>query len=186
LDKIFITKPFFMPVSKHAINYGVISGLALIALFVVFHYAGIKVNWLQNLLSYGLLAVLIYSGSVKYRDEHSGGFLSYGRAVWLGFLISFICGAFISFFMYLFLSFVDPETIVKALEEAESNMIDQGLTDEQIEVGMSYARRFTTPGMIMIITIFGYVIVGTIISLLTSYFVKKDNESFENFTKYDN
>ena len=49
----------------------------------------------------------------------------------------------------------------------------QGLTEDQIEQAMLLTSKMMTPGWISIMSIFNGVIYGTIISLVSSIFVKK-------------
>ena len=55
----------------------------------------------------------------------------------------------------------------------EENLLKQGMSEDQIEAAMAITAKMMTPGWLSIMGLFGSVIAGTIISLVTSIFVKK-------------
>jgi hypothetical protein len=54
------------------------------------------------------------------------------------------------------------------------------MTEEQIAMGEKYARMFMTAPMMMIFSVIGQTFWGTLISLITSIFLRKDPPPFDN------
>jgi uncharacterized membrane protein YcjF (UPF0283 family) len=68
---------------------------------------------------------------------------------------------------------VDPNLIEQIKAVQEQTMLAKGMSEDQVEAGMKIAERFMSPGIMAISSIFGSAVIGTIISLITSIFVKK-------------
>jgi hypothetical protein len=167
-------------------NYGAYSGLAMIVIFLAMHYAGVNnTNSSIQWLSYIPLAVLIFLGSRNLRDNVGGGFISYGKALGSGVLISFFCGILVGFFMYVFMKVIDTDQklLSTMLEQNEQAMLKQNLSEEQIEQSMEIAQKFMTPGVISVMSVFGYTLIGLPISLVAAFFIKREDKSFDGFIK---
>lgn len=166
---------------QNSMKWGFYTGLALIALSLIFYILNVDPNnrGLQ-FLSYPILIAGIVFGTKIYRDNALEGFISYGRSVGSGVLISLFASIIIALYTYLFFAFVDPSFVEKILEITEQDMIDRGMSDQDIDMGMEMARKFTTPGMMAVTSIFIYTFMGLIFSLLTSFFLKKNKPMFDN------
>lgn len=167
-------------------NFGAILGLGLCALSGVFMALGMTQSGVQQWIMYAGIISFIYFGTKSFRDKHNDGFISFGSALSSGVLISFFSSVILAFFLYLYLTLIDGSMIEKSLEMAEQKMITDGMPDEQIEMGLKYARMFTTPLMMAIITIMWNTFMGLIFALLTSAFLKKENTDFNQFIEKNN
>ncbi len=56
------------------------------------------------------------------------------------------------------------------------------MTEEQITVAEKYARMMFAPIPMFLLTLVGYMFMGTIITLLCSIFIKKERPPFDNIT----
>ena len=175
-----------MTITKNAMNFGAILGLSLCALSGVFLALGMSQSGVQQWIMYALIICFIYIGTKSFRDKQSDGFISFGNALSSGVLISFFSAVILAFFLFLYLTLVDASMIEKSMEIAEQKMITDGMPDDQIEMGMKYARMFTTPLMISIITVMWNTFMGLIFALLTSAFLKKENTDFNQFIENNN
>jgi predicted membrane protein len=85
-------------------------------------------------------------------------------------------------YSYVFLTFIDPSylerIIAQALEETETKMLEQGLSEEQIEPGLAMTRKFMSPAMMSTFSVLGSALFGAILSLLAAAFLKKEDKSF--------
>ncbi len=167
-------------------NYGAIAGLAMIIFFLVLHYAGLaNTNSPLQWVAYIMMGAIMFYGTRNLRDQAEGGFISYGRALGSGVLISFFCGVILGFFMYIFMKVIDTnqEMITKILEQNEQNMLDQNMSEEQIEQAMEMTRKFMTPGFMSLMSVFIYTFFGLLISLVLAFFLKREDKSFDGFIK---
>jgi len=136
-----------------------------------------RTGWI-NYLTFIILIIGIIFGTKNYRDKYCGGFLSYGRCLGSGAIISIIVGVIMAVFTYLFYQYFDPSELQKIIEAAEQNMLDKGMTDEQIDQAMAFSRKFMSPAGMSVSLIFGLAFWGTIFSLIIAIFLKKNDDSF--------
>ena len=165
---------------KSALNYGALMGLV----FLVINYCTYLFDLSNNkIFSYGsmaLLAAAISYGIKKYKDEQCKGFITYGGALGYGVLITLFSAIISSFGSYIYLSFIDDSFIQLALEQAEIGMIEQGQTEEVIEMAMTWTSKVLSPIGIFISGIIITTFTGFIVSLIASAFLKNDPDTFEN------
>jgi len=164
---------------RHSINYGAFTGGGLI-LFSLLTYS-LDINFQSPLmyLAFILLAAGIFLGIKSYRDNVLNGFISYGKCIALGVMISLFASILLAVYSYLFFSFFDTTMIKKILDQTEENMVKKGMTEEQIEMAMKYSAKFMKPLWMAIMSIVMYTFWGTIISLIIGIFTKKEDPSFE-------
>lgn len=166
------------PIS-HGMNYGAMVGLGMVILSILFYIIDQSSNEIRSYIDYLIILVGLYMGILNYRDVVSGGYLNYGSCIKIGSLISFFAAVIFSFYTYVFFTFIDPDVINVILDQVEQSMIDQGSSDDEIEMAMGYSRQFMTPLMLTIGTLFSYSIMGTVFSLGISFLLKKESDIFQ-------
>lgn len=173
------TAPVKCTLMSNSIKYGLFTGIAMILVALLLYTFDLNgASWAQ----YGSMLVLfagIIVGTIAFRDKCNQGFLSYGRSLGSGVLISLGAGILLAIYTYLFLAFFDPAQIMQMAQVAEEKLMEQGLSDEQIDQALSMTKMFMTPASIAVTSIFSMLLWGTLFSLLASIFVKKDNKNFE-------
>ncbi len=152
-------------------TYGLLTaiGLILITLFTyIFNLT--EVRWI-SFLSYVLLLAGIIFGTIKFRDDDLGGFISYGRSFGFGTLVSLFASLISGLFVYVFYKFIAPDAFEQLRIIAEQNMIEANpdITDQQLD----FALRMMSPLMLFISSIFSITFIGAVFSLVTSAFLKK-------------
>lgn len=165
---------------KSALNFGAIVGLILMILSLVTYVFEMYDNKLFGYLSWVVLAAGIVIGIKKYRDGALNGFISYGNALGYGVLLAFFASIIASFASYIYLGFIDSSFLEFQLEQTEIQMIEQGQAEETIEMAMSWTRKVVSPIGFFIMGILGTTMLGLVISLIASAFLKNDPDSFEN------
>ncbi len=164
---------------KNSMNFGALCGLSVIFVSLLMYLLGVKSNFLNTVLLFGVLIIFIFVGTKYYRDQHLGGIISYGRSVGSGVLISLFMAIIVAFYVYTFLKFMAPDELTKIYEQQEEELYNQGLSEEQIDMALQMAKKYTTPLTIAIGTIFNYTLWGTIFSLIIAAFLKKSGESYQ-------
>jgi len=166
-----------------ALKFGLYTSAAYILVSLVFYVLDVdKTSWLQYLVFLVLIAGIVL-GIIQFRDKHSGGFLSYGKCFSTGVLISLVVGLIMAVYIYLFMTYFDPGQIEEMAELAEQKLVDQGLSDEEIDQTMVIARKFMSPVFSAISSVFSMAFGGAIISLIAAAFLKKNDDSFEGAFK---
>lgn len=163
---------------NNSLKYGLLTGVAMVLLALLLYVLDVNMTgWIQY-VSLVLLLAGIVIGTIAYRDKCSRGYLSYGRSLGSGVLISVFVGLMMAIYSYLFFNFFDPGELLKIKQIAEEKMFEQGLTDEQVDQAMSMTKMFYTPVFIAISGLFSMALWGTVFSLLASIFIKKNDDSF--------
>lgn len=166
---------------KTAMNYGALLGLVLILFSVLLYVLDQTTNKALSWVSYLFIIAGVYLGTKAFRDNVNGGFVTYSQALWTGTLIVVFASFLSAFYTYVFTKFIDPGLITKILDETEMQMLEQpGMTEDTVEQSMKYVKMFITPGMMTVMVVLTYTVVGFVISLITSAILKKENPSFDN------
>lgn len=165
---------------KNALNFGALLGLVLMVINLINFVFELYDNQAFGYITWVIMIGGIIIGIKNYRDNTLNGFISYGSALGYGVLISLFAAIIASFASYVYLSFVDASFIEFTLEQTEITMIEQGQPEEAIEMAMSWTKKIMSPMGLFITGIFATTILGFVISLIASAFLKKDPDSFEN------
>ncbi|NTW23935.1 MAG: DUF4199 domain-containing protein [Lentimicrobium sp.] len=168
---------------NHALKFGLFTSGAYILVSLLFYVLDVdKSSWVQYLVFLVLIAGIVL-GIIQYRDKHAGGFLSYGKCVTAGILISVVVGLVMAVYIYLFMTYFDPGQIEEMAEMAEQKLVDQGMSDEEIDQAMVIARKFMSPVFSAVSSVFSMAFGGAVISLIAAAFLKKNDDSFEGAFK---
>ena len=173
--------------SKSGLQYGFIFGLIMILEFVVGYVLNIdpqtnKVYGItMSVFNYFILPLLfIYLGCINYKTKINSGFISFSECLKIGVSICVIAGLLFALFNATF-AYVFPEYFEEMFRKmrtviAESN---SKLTSEQIDMSISFSKKFMNPAISIPTTAVMYAFFGLIYSLIIGAIVKKDaNQSF--------
>lgn len=165
-------------VFKNALTYGLYTGIAYILVSLLFYALGVDSgSWLNN-LTYIILILGIILATLNYRNKLNSGYITYGKALLTGFYVSLIVGIIAAIYLWLFYSFINPDGIRELLDTAEQKFADAGLSDEMIEQQMRISSKFMKMPLLNVMAFVGMLFSGTVISLITSIFLKKQDDSF--------
>lgn len=164
---------------KNSMNYGAIVGFSLIIVSVIFYLFNITDNIIGAVANYAVLIAGLVFGTKNLRDKLEVGSISYARALGSGVLISFFGSIILGFYMYVFMKFIDPDFQNKMYELMEESMLEQGMSEDAIENAIEMSKNFMTPGFLMVSTFLGFTFWGFLFSLITSIFIKKKNDTFD-------
>ncbi|HRH67422.1 MAG TPA: DUF4199 domain-containing protein [Bacteroidia bacterium] len=169
--------------TKVAMTYGTMYGLAAAALMLIFYFLDTDVkSKAPQWTGWLLLIVFIVLGIKSYRDQDLGGHIGYGKSLGTGVLIS-IFGSIISgAFTLIFFMFIAPEMIQKILDMSQQQLMDQGMSEDQITIAMEWTRKFMTPTWLFIGSVLGTTFMGFLLSLIISIFMKKEQNPFSSNT----
>lgn len=161
-----------------AMRYGLIGGLAMIVLNLVFYLSEMldlsKVLSPVNLIIFVFMVALVILALRYHRDQELGGYLPFTRCLGMGWWLGLTMGIVGAIWAYIFFQFIAPDLVETIREMQIEQMQDQGLSEEQIEQSEKYMAMFTSPGAMAILSIFGNVLMTIIIALFAGLFMKKD------------
>jgi len=161
---------------KVALNYGTISGLSLVILSALWYVTNLSFNQYVGWLNYVVIIGLVIIGTKKQR-ELDDGFITYGKALAVGSVISIVAALLLAIFTYILYTIIDVDLINKlyAMQE-QAMMTNPAITEEQIDTAMEFAKKFTNSTTVSLGAFFGVGFIGFIISLITSAVLKKNKE----------
>ena len=123
-----------------------------------------------------LSLVFVFIGMKQFR-EANGGILSYWKAVKTGVLIAIFPAVAFGLYNLLYVEVIDPEFMVKYADHIiaeksvgksaeEAAAIRQTVLDEQ--------EMFDSPVIMFLVMFLSVVVMGTVVSLISAFFVKKE------------
>ena len=165
-------------VSNTAMRYGIIVGLISVIYSFVLAMLDETMNRGLGAVAYLFLIVGMVM-AFKYFKNHNHGYMSYGQGLGIGTLMSLIVGLLSSIFMYIYINFVDPEMMNRAMEMQRVQMEERGMDDAQIDQAMEMAGKFSSPELMIVFGTLGFVVIGFIIALIVAAIMKNARPEFE-------
>ncbi len=180
LDETTQVDPSTVSPRPVGVRFGLIAALVLVAVGLVFHVTGFAdytgqdstFTWINNILTWGILAGAMILAMKQHRDE-LGGYMSFGRAFMVGFWVTLIVAVITAIWSYVFFSFIAPDVIDVITEAQRDAMIDQGMSDEQIEQAVGFSSWMMNPAMLSLFGAIGTLVLGIIISLIVSAIMQR-------------
>ncbi len=171
---------------KHIITWGGILGLLLVAFSLGLYLLDMTESKPAQWINYIILGTIIFFGTKAKRTD-LGGYLTYGQGLGTGAGIAFFGSVLVAIYTYLFFTVIDPGMLEELILRVEDQMYEQGNAPaEQIDMIMTYTRKFMQPGPMAAMVVLTYSILGLVMSLIISAIVKKEDPSFEaNFIDAD-
>ncbi len=170
---------------QNSLIWGLITGGMLILFSLFLYIFDLMGNKSMAYFSYLLIVLGLVLGTLQYRNKSLGGYISYGQSLASGVLIALFAGIISALFTFIFFTYVDPaayQAIVNAqFEKVANDLSAKGLTDEQIDNAIEMGKKFSSPLITTLSSMFMTPLVGTILMLIISIFIKKNNNSFEAF-----
>jgi flagellar biosynthesis protein FliQ len=157
---------------KTAMIYGLYVGILVVLYSVILYVTGQMQNKTLAYLPLVIYAVCIVLAQISYRDHELNGVISYGQAVGFGVAVMLFSGIIAALYNLIIFK-IDPSLIEQIKIAQEEAYLSSGMSEDQIEKTMEMAAKMMTPGWMAIMGLFAAVFMGTIISLVTSIFVKR-------------
>ncbi|MCW0484394.1 DUF4199 domain-containing protein [Prolixibacteraceae bacterium A06] len=161
---------------KSAMTYGLYLGIALILYNVLLYVAGQNLNTTLGLVSYLIMAAGVFYSQIHYRNTELNGFISYSQALGFGIVVMLFAGVIQSLYSVILIKYLDPSILDQIRVMQEEALMERGMSDEQIEAVGQMMTKMQSPLVIAISGLLTFGFIGFIISLVTSIFVKKNDE----------
>ncbi|MDI1320525.1 MAG: DUF4199 domain-containing protein [bacterium] len=120
-----------------------------------------------------LMIVILWLGIKAVREESEGKYLSYGKGVGSGVLISLYSGLMSSVYTYIHFKFVNPNFVDYQLELIRTKWAAAGMSDAQMERAEGFTRMMMGPGVQACLAPIFVTIFGLIISLIIAAILKR-------------
>ncbi len=161
-----------------AMKYGIITAIAAIVYSAILLVAGLNNN---QALGYVGFVILIVGMVLAMRDfkTANAGYMSYGQGLGIGTMVSGIVGLLASAFTILYTQFIDTNVMQETMDITRQRLEEQGMDDSQIDAAMQMSEKMMTPGLMFLMGILSYVIIGFIISLIVAAIMRRNEPIFE-------
>lgn len=159
---------------KSAMIYGLYLGIVITLYSVILYVAGQNTNKSLGYISFLLYAIGIVIVQIYYRNHELNGSISYGQAVGFGVAVMLFAGTITALYNIIIFK-IDPSLIDQIKAMTEEQYLKSGMSEDQVETTMNMASKMMTPGVMAISGLISSIIVGTIISLISSIFIKKQS-----------
>jgi len=156
-------------------RYGLLTGLVLILLGLVFYLTGLQSfdqpqsssSWIITIVNLVVLFGGLYLAIQQHRDQNLGGYITFGKGFTVGLLTSLVVAVVSAIWTIVFFTLVEPNATEMILEASKDQMAnEQGMSDEQIEQAMTWVSWMTSPSMMTVFALLGTVFQGLILSLI--------------------
>lgn len=119
-----------------------------------------------------MLFGILYT-QMQVRERINGGLITFGEAFGAGFKMSLWVALIFAVFNFIFYQFIFPEAQDEMLQLTEQSMREEGMSEDEIEMGMKMTGFFVSPLGILISTMVIYPILGAIGSLIAAAFTQR-------------
>ncbi|MBU6341057.1 MAG: DUF4199 family protein [Bacteroidetes bacterium] len=131
-------------------------------------------QWVNNLLSLGILFFFIYSACIKHRNENLGGYISYGRCLGLGTLSGLFSGLIVGIWTIIFMQFIAPDMTDMILGITQEKLAESGMGEDMIENQINITKKFMTPLPLFGISLLSSIFMAFLVSLVAGAFARKN------------
>ncbi|MDQ2794376.1 MAG: DUF4199 domain-containing protein [Bacteroidota bacterium] len=160
------------------LRYGLLTGLVSI----IISFGLFVAHQETSPLRYASFAVLIAGLVLAMQNfkQNNQGFMSFGQGVGIGAVLSAVVGVLSGIFSYVYMTFIDPEVVGRMTEKIRADMEARGgMTDEQIDQAMAMSAKFMNGPFTLIAALLGTVLVGVVLAMVISAFIKNAQPEFE-------
>ncbi|MGI4871854.1 MAG: DUF4199 domain-containing protein [Janthinobacterium lividum] len=159
------------------LRYGLLTGL--VSVIISF---GINALHMENSPAKWLTLPVLVGGIFLAQQEfkkRNGGFMSFGQGLGIGTVLSAVTGMLSAIFSYVYMTFIDPDMMARAMEKVRTDMEAKNMSAAQVDQAMAMSAKFTSGPIVLVSVVIGSIIIGFIISLIVSAFVKNEKPEFE-------
>jgi hypothetical protein len=166
-----------MKKSTVIIMWGVITGV-VDCVFYQFLNMSDNMNSSLRYISWVLIFAGLLVGTLQYRKANDG-YASFGEGYKAGILMTLIISVIATLGFVIFLQ-MHPDFMQKMMDQQRIAMVNRGMTSDQIDKAMGYAKMFTSPGVMIVFSILGCILTGAIMSLLSSGIAARNKPLIED------
>jgi len=159
--------------------YGLMLAVSNIVLTLVFYFLGYQTDkmlqgrWVVSLLPLVVTIVVLWLGIKAAREEAKDKSLSYGKGVGTGVLIALYAGLIGAVYTFIHFTYINPNFADYAIDMTRQQWAAKGMSDSQMESAEKFTRMFYKPGLMAVMGVIFSPLVGLVLSLILSAFLKR-------------
>jgi ABC-type sugar transport system permease subunit len=159
-------------------TYALILTIAGAVLNLALYFTGFQTEKLATgqyfqWLGFVIMIVILFLGIKAVREESPGKFLSYGKGVGSGVLISLYSGLMSAVYTFIHFKYVNTEFVDYNMELIRAKWAQAGMGADQMEKAEGMTRMFMGPVSMAIMSPIMSVFIGLIVSLIIAAILKR-------------
>jgi hypothetical protein len=159
--------------------YALIMAIAQIVVSLISFFLGYQTDKINNGGWFGIIPlivsiVILFLGIKAVREEQAGKYLTYGKGVGTGVLISLYAGLIGALYTYVHFTYINPNFPDYLIEASRIKWAAAGMSESKMEAAEKGLRMFTKPLLQSVFGIIASVFFGLILSLIISAFLKRN------------
>ena len=162
-----------------AATYGMYSAAVSIAITLIEYFTGLDKSpngrWI-GFLGFIFLIIFIYLAEKARKEEELNGQMTYGQGVGTGTIVALVSSSILCIFMYIYMTYINPELIDYIVAEQQKQFAAQHMSAEQQATATRMLRMFSGSAWQSVMVLVGGTLIGVVISLIVSIFVKTKEE----------
>jgi hypothetical protein len=166
--------------TKIATKWALIYLVTAIVLTYAIQFASSDPNSPLKYLGYLPFIIFLILAQKEYKDQ-LGGFITFGEGFSAGFRYAIFAGVLIAVFTFIYLTFLNPDIMVKAAENARAQMEAKGMSADDIDKAINMTKKIGPAIGSFVIAILD-TIIGIIIALIGASVFKKERSPFDTDT----
>lgn len=163
---------------KTSMTYGLIIAVVLIFLAVMAWILGVENSRWLRYINWAAQLGVVYWCLRNWRDQHNGGYATYGQSVKAGIKFMFFASIIFAFYNVIYMKWLDPEAIPRMMDAMEESYYKMGLDEDQAKTAVDIMSMIKSPVMQFFSGIIGITFAGVILSLIVSIFIRKEGDPF--------
>ena len=168
-------------IKQNMINFGLIYGITSIVFHLTLYALNkhLEQDWRIGMIGFLILAVLVIFGIKKFKSFNNG-FISISQSIKTGIGIAAVGALLYSIYIFVFMNFIEPETMNQTLAISREAMIEKfpDMSIEKIDANLEIQKAWSGPGVIGAVVVFFNLFMGLIISFISGLFLRKEDTTF--------
>ncbi|NOR75952.1 MAG: DUF4199 family protein [Draconibacterium sp.] len=162
---------------KSGLILGVYLAIIIILYSVILYVTGMGFNKIAGYASIAILVIGVVIIQISYKKQQDN-ILTYGQGVGVAVISMLSVGVISMVYTYLLYAVIDPDYYQQFLlfmeEQTMATLLDREMSEDQIQMSLDMQQKFQTPVILAGGALINTVIVGLIVSLISSIFIKKN------------
>ena len=160
--------------------YGVAITVIMILLSVISYVLNLSESTFFGVITYIFFILSIFFAQRFHRNTVYDGAASFKILFKDSFFMILIFVVLNTIYNYIFLSLIAPETVEQAMIFAKQKLFEvEGLSDAQLEQSWEWTKKFLTPTVMTISSLFTFLLWGTVFALISAAINKKKIDEYQ-------
>lgn len=162
--------------TRFMFNQSAILGLILVIFYAILYFTGKLFNSFLGNISFLIWCVFVYISSVKFRDNYCNGFIRYSKVFSYGWKLILLSSVIVGFFHFVIFK-IDDVLLTEYIDTVKDTYL-QAEFPESIMENMDDVLAKSLSWIMFFSAIFSGFLYGIFVSLITSIFVKRKPDPF--------